>query len=243
MGAVALLAAGLVVVVALAFSGTFSGPRSGVGPFGGGGGPGVDENAPPLAKLCPPPTGAPSHEYAEPEPPPPGERTVDRDARISYAAYDDPWEPWSEDWSGGDLKVHYRIGQHFITEVYSGGRYHASILSGSVPATVNDGTALDLKCTGRQVTADVRRSYYPEPNRMKMIRDEQATLGGRPAWVSVFRLHFNEPGLKAKDELVAVVLVDVGRVEAAVLYVSIPGTHKKYDDVVEDVIASVHPVE
>lgn len=243
-GAGLLLVIGLVIVLVMALAGAFGGGRSsasGSGLFGGGQ-PETDPNAPPLAKLCPPPTNAKPPEYAEPPPPPPGARTVDRKAGISYASYGAPWKAWNEDWSGGDLKVHYRVGQHFITEEYSGGTYHASILSGSVPATVNDGTALDLKCTGKQVTADVRTSYYPEPNRMKQLRGEETKLGGRPAWVSIFRLHFDEPGLKAKNELVGVALIDVGRTEAAVLYVSIPGTHKQHDDVVEDVITSVRPV-
>ncbi|MGH3661147.1 MAG: hypothetical protein ACRDTQ_04725, partial [Micromonosporaceae bacterium] len=150
-----------------------------------------------------------------------------------------PWQPWTDDWSGGDLNVRYRIGQHFVTEVYPGGEYHASILSGSVPATVNDGMALDLKCTGKQVSSDVRVSYYPTPHRLQRIRDERTKLGGRPAWVSVFRLRFDEPGLKAKSELVGVALIDVGKPEAAVLYVSIPGTHSEHDRVVDDVIKSV----
>ena len=54
-----------------------------------------------------------------------------------------------------------------------------------------------------------------------------------------FRLHFNEPGCKAKDELVAVALIDVGRPKAAVLYVSIPDTHRQWDYVVDDALASV----
>ncbi|MGH3656631.1 MAG: hypothetical protein ACRDUA_08220, partial [Micromonosporaceae bacterium] len=94
----------------------------------------------------------------------------------------------------------------------------------------------------RQVAADVRTSYYPEPNRPDKIRDERITLGGRPAWITVFRLHFNEPGLKADSELVGVLLMDVGTTEAAVLYVSIPGTHKKFDHVVEDVLESTRPL-
>ncbi|MGH3655995.1 MAG: hypothetical protein ACRDUA_05005, partial [Micromonosporaceae bacterium] len=187
--AAAIVAIGLVVVLIMTFNGTFSGPGSG-GVAGFGGEPTPEENAPPLAKLCPPPTGTHTPEYAEPEPPPPGARTVDTHARISYAKHGDPWTEWNDDWSGGDLKVHYRVGQHFVTEEYAGGSYHASILSGSVPATINDGTALDLKCTGRQVAADVRTSYYPEPNRPDKIRDERITLGGRPAWITVFRLHF-----------------------------------------------------
>jgi hypothetical protein len=125
--------------------------------------------------------------------------------------------------------------------VYPGGRYHASILSAAVPATDNDAVSLNLECVGRQVAADVRASYYPQPNTMDPIRDEVTTLGGRPAWVSEFRLHFNEPGLRAKDELSAVAVIDVGRPTAAVLYVSIPGTHRQFDYVVEDVLASVRP--
>jgi hypothetical protein len=60
--------------------------------------------------------------------------------------------------------------------------------------------------------------------------------------VSVFRLSFTEPTLKARSELAAVVLVDVGRPTAAVLYLSIPETHKRYEAVVDDVIASVRPL-
>jgi hypothetical protein len=101
---------------------------------------------------------------------------------------------------------------------------------------------LNLECVGRQVSADVRAEYYPQPNTMEPLRDELTTLGGRPAWVSAFRLHFHEAGLTATDELSAVAVIDVGKPTAAVLYVSIPGTHKQWDYVVDDVLASVRPV-
>jgi hypothetical protein len=199
---------------------------------------------PPLAQACPAPTSVPSNGPVTPPskvPPATGARTVDREAGISYKAYGPPWEPWDELWRAGTLQVPYKIGQHIVTEVYPGGRYHASILSAAVPATDNDAVSLNLECVGRQVAADVRASYYPQPNTMDPIRDEVTTLGGRPAWVSEFRLHFNEPGLRAKDELSAVAIIDVGRPTAAVLYVSIPGTHRQFDYVVEDVLASVRP--
>jgi hypothetical protein len=171
-----------------------------------------------------------------------GARTVDQDAGISYRAYGPPWQPWDELWRAGTLEVPYKTGQHFITESYSRGFYHASILSAAVPAANNDAMTLDLVCVGRQVAADVRAQYYPQPNTMDPIRDELTTLGGRPAWVSKFRLHFDEAGLRAKDELSAVAVIDVGKPTAAVLYVSIPGTHKQYDYVVDDVLASVRPL-
>lgn len=196
---------------------------------------------PPLARACPPPTNPPSIAPVKPAPVS-GPRTEDRDAGISYKAYGPPWVPWDEVWRAGTLEVPYRVGQHFVTETYQGGIYHASILSAAVPASDNDAVTVNLECVGRQVAADARASYYPQPNTMDTIRDEKTTLGGRPAWVTEFRLHFNEPGLRATDELAAMAIIDVGKPTAAVLYVSIPGTHRQYDYVVDEVLASVRPL-
>jgi hypothetical protein len=167
---------------------------------------------------------------------------VDTDAGISYRRYGAPWGTWSEVWRAGTLKVPYKVGQHFVTETYSGGDYHASILSAAVPAADNDAVSLDLECVGRQVAADVRANYYPQPNTLEMLRDEVTTLGGRPAYVSEFRLHFREAGLSATEELSAVAVIDVGKPTAAVLYVSIPGTHKQFDYVIDEVLESVRPI-
>lgn len=201
------------------------------------------DTRPPLAKLCPPPTAvpAPPPGAGTPAPAPSGPRTVDSEAGISYRAYGAPWLPWNRVWTMGTLQVPYKMGQQFVTEEYGAGTYLASILSAAVPVAENDGLVIDLACVGRQVAADVRASYYPQPNQMELLRDEQTVLGGQPAWVTKFRLHFSEPGLMAKDELAAVALIDVGKPQAAVLYVSIPGTHRQYDWVVDDVLNSVRP--
>ncbi|WP_212826631.1 hypothetical protein [Polymorphospora rubra] len=236
--AAAVLAVGLVVVLAMVLSGNPD-------PFRPNPDPVVDAR-PPLAKLCPAPTGSPSADPAPADPLPPvsGNRTVDTEAGISYRAYDAPWQPWNAVWSAGTLEVPYKVGQHFVTErQYNGfSDYHASILSAAVPAADNDALSVNIECVGRQVAADVRAEYYPQPNRMELLRDERAVLGGRPAWVTVFRLHFTQPGLQATDELAAVALIDVGRPTAAILYISIPGTHRQYDYMVDDALASVRPL-
>ena len=201
---------------------------------------GPRESLPPLAQACPPPTSSPPTNDVPPAFD--GEQTVDADSGIAYRAYGEPWQPWADVWRAGDLQVEYATGQAFVTETYPKGNYLASILSGHVPAAVNDGTDLDLHCVSDQVAADVRLNYYPQPNELEPIRDEAATLGGLPAWVRVFRLVFEEPGLTAGSELVGVALIDVGRAEAAVLYVSIPDTHDEYDHVVDEVMESVRPV-
>jgi hypothetical protein len=228
---------GLVVMLVLALNGSLG---SDTGPFSASR---PQDDAPPLAKLCPPPTAVPTPQPAS-GPAPTGPRTVDPVAGISYRAYGAPWRTWpaGQIWSSGTLAIPYRYGQFFVTEKYpDGGDYIASILSGAVPATVNDSTVLDIECTGKQIVADVRVSYYPQPTTMDVMSSGLQSLGGLSAWVSVFRLHFHRTGLQATDELVGVAVLDVGKPTAAVLYVSIPGTHRQWDHVVQEVLDSVRP--
>ncbi|GAA1774048.1 hypothetical protein [Luedemannella helvata] len=236
--AAAIVATGLVVILVLALNG------------GLGDGRGLlssTPDAPPdvrptLARLCPPPTGGEASPAPSSPPAPKGPRTVDERAGISYRAYGAPWRPWPYLWRMGTLEVPYGSGQFFVTESYLKGDYLASLLSAAVPATVNDSFAVDLACTGRQVAADVRAEYYPQPNRLEPLREASTTLGGRPAWVTKFRVHFDEPTLRARSELVAVALIDVGRPTAAVLYVSVPDTVPDWEWIVDDVLTTVRPL-
>ena len=200
----------------------------------------LPDQRPILAKLCPPPSGDAPPPSAAPATPS-GPRTVDRESGISYRAYGAPWHNWGLDWeTGGELGVTFRTGQFFVTEEWAGhGDYLATILSGSVPAASNDALTLDLKCAGAQVAADVRAAYYPKSNTMTPIVDKATTIAGRPAWLSEFRLHFHDVGLTATSEMVAIALIDVGKPNASILYVSIPGTHDQYDYVIDQLLASV----
>jgi hypothetical protein len=179
----------------------------------------------------------------ESKPPPAGPRITDRDAGISYSQLPAPWQAWDRGpWQEGTLGVVFRQGYYFVTETYAEGQYLASVLSGKVPATVGDSLSLDLQCAGRQVAEDVRNSYYPRPNEKEQTRSERTTVGGRPAWVSTFHLTFEAEGLEARGETVAVVLVDVGRPDAAVLYLSIPDTHQQFNPSIEKVVESIRPL-
>jgi hypothetical protein len=233
------LVLGLVIVLVLATTGVFGdGARRSIlnqGPSG------PQPSLPPLAKLCPPTTQDPDPE-GESLGPIAGPRLADADAGISYLQLGAPWQPWDKyGWAGGTLHVAFRVGYYFVTERYAEGDYLASVLSGKVPATVGDSLSLNLECAGRQVAEDVRREYYPRPNVKEKVRDEQVLVGGRPAWVSTFHLTFQAEGLQARGEQVAVVLVDVGRPNAAVLYISIPDTHKQWDAQIDRIIASIQP--
>ncbi|WP_306205274.1 hypothetical protein [Actinoplanes sp. RD1] len=233
----AIVAVGLTIILIVALS-------SGGDAFSGKASAPTDVR-PPLAQMCPAPTTIPedpSPAPAQPAPPAAGERTADEEAGISYEKFGAPWETWTTVWRAGTLEVPYKVGQHFVTEQYSGGTYHASILSAAVPAAENDAVTLNLECVGRQVAADVRAEYYPQPNTIEQLRDELTTLGGRPAYLSEFRLHFQSPGLRATAERSAVAVIDVGKPTAAVLYISIPNTHAQFEPVIAQVLASVRPL-
>ncbi|GAA4247670.1 hypothetical protein [Dactylosporangium darangshiense] len=204
------------------------------------------DTRPELARRCPPPTIPPDNPNKGGAEVPAGPRTVDSESGISYKQYGAPWRSLLENWRDqGDLKITYRIGQDFVTEPNYDGNlsdYHATILSGHVPAAVNDGMVLDLHCVGDQIAADVRVSFYPKGNQLEQIEAKDLTLGGRPARLLKFRLHFSQPGLKAKSELVSIALVDLGKPEAAILYVSIPDTHRQFDYVADEAPESIRPV-
>lgn len=248
-GVLIAVAAGVLVLVVLGGIGLVSVVRDAAGGMVGGGlepsGGAADPSKPPLARACPPPTAQQTPPPAKPGRALPGARITDPTAGISYGQPAGPWKPWDRGvWSQGTLGVQFQTGYYMVTEQRgsNGEDYLASVLSGSVPAAYNDSTALDLRCTGQQVSEDVRNSYYPRPNTKQPIRDESVSVGGRPAWASVFRLKFSEQGLRARSELVSVVLVDVGKRTAAVLYLSVPDTHRQYDADVDSLIASIKPV-
>jgi hypothetical protein len=234
-----LVAFGLVIVLMLGAGGYLGGNHESL--FGPGTADDPEASKPPLARLCPPASGAPAPGGSEAAPVA-GPRLEDPDSGISYRQLGAPWRVWDQgDWSQGTLGVEFKTGYYFITEHYADGDYLASVLSGKVPATVGDSLSLNLACAGRQVAEDVRRAYYPQPTVKDQARDEQVVVGGRPAWVSTFHLTFQAEGLSARGEQVAVVLVDVGRPDAAVLYISIPDTHKQLDPQIDQVIASIEP--
>ncbi|WP_433056561.1 hypothetical protein [Dactylosporangium sp. CS-033363] len=241
-GAVLVVAIGLIVILVSVMTNNATTPgglfnRQAEGP---------SDTRPELARRCPPPTIPPDNPNQGGEEVPPGPRTSDSESGISYKSFGDPWRPLAENWRDqGELKITYRIGQDFVTEPnYDGvgSDYHATILSGHVPAAVNDGMVLDLHCVGDQIAADVRVSFYPKGNQLEQLEARDLTLGGRPARLLKFRLHFSQSGLRAKSELVSIALVDLGKPEAAILYVSIPDTHRQFDYVADEAPESIRPV-
>ena len=89
------------------------------------------------------------------------------------------------------------------------------------------------------VADSVRGLHCPAPNDRQVRRDEAVTVDGAPAWVYEFDLTWDVAGYDSTGERAALLLVDVGRPEPALLYLSIPDTHAELYGVIDEVIAGV----
>lgn len=196
---------------------------------------------PPLAASCK--VGQPTPEPGPTSTVPPGPRINDVRSGISYAAMGAPWKPWDQFWFDPRLGVRYRDGYYLITQQNVGGAvgndYYATVLSGSVPATFGDALHPDMACVAHQLADDVRASFYPQPNTRQALAERAVEVDGHPGYLVKFHLAFDAKGYTAKGELAEVLVLDVGTPRVAVLYVSIPDTHKQYDRVADTVVASV----
>lgn len=235
------VAVGLVVVIALFAWYAAPGQHTGTGQAAGATASAAPVTpVPPLAALCQ--AGQPVPPSTPHQPPPAGPRVHDVQAGISYADMGTPWQPWRQVWTGGRLGVVYQTGYGLVTQhnvANSGTDYYATVLSGSVPATQGDALHPDLRCVAHQVAADARRNFYPRPNTRSISTDQATVVDGHAGYLITFHLAFDVPGYNAKGELASVLVVDVGKPRVAVLYISIPDTHRQYDRLVNTVTSSV----
>ncbi|HSV67225.1 MAG TPA: hypothetical protein VLJ59_15110 [Mycobacteriales bacterium] len=169
-----------------------------------------------------------------------GARVVDASAGISYLSPGGPWQPWTRRASFGRVGRIVETGYYLVTQ--SGppvGEYYASVLSGRARAGVANGDP-DVRCAAEHLADDLwATAGYPSPSRRLDRTGQASTVGGRPAYLVTFRLSYDVPGYDARGEQVAVYVVDTGRSELAVLYLSIPDTYRQYDPLVDQVVRSV----
>jgi len=65
------------------------------------------------------------------------------------------------------------------------------------------------------------------------------SIGGRPGYLTRFRIDYHISGYAANSETVTVLVLDTGRTDLTLLYASIPDTAGEYEALVDQVVASV----
>ncbi len=190
-------------------------------------------------------TATPPSTGADPAPPPaagptfpPGTvRIIDRAAGISYPYLGEGWSEFTLGWM---LETTETTGQYFTTQddTPDGGVFISQCTSGPVSPEYA-GAGGDLQATVTRLATSVRGNYYPGPNEMEVLRDEARTVDGRAAHLYEFELSWDVEGYDATGERAALLLIDVGKPEPALLYVSIPNTHAELYGVINRVIDAV----
>ncbi|WP_409332926.1 DUF2510 domain-containing protein [Trujillonella humicola] len=181
---------------------------------------------------------------ADPAPPsgnafPPGTvRIVDQAAGIAYPYLGDGWFEYDMFPVSETTET---AGQYFVTQeqVPSGGNFIAQCTSGPLAPEFGYAGPGSLAATLQQVADSARVNYYPAPNQQQIRRDEALTVDGAPAHLVEFQLSWDVEGYEATGERAALLLVDVGRAQPALLFLSIPNTHAELYGVIDQVIASV----
>ncbi len=212
----AVLAVVAVVVVALV-----------VALSGGGGG------TTPVADDPPVPAGPSGTEF------PPGTvRIIDEEAGISYPFLGNGWFEYD---LGSMPETRSIAGQYFTTQegVPTGGDFIAQCTSGPVADGYGWAGAGSEQATVTALADSVRAAYYPFPNEREVLRDEALTVDGRAAHLVEFQLTWDVEGYDSTGERAALVVIDVGRPDPALLYVSIPNTHAELYGTIDRVLADI----
>jgi len=200
-----------------------------VGVVLGGNDPSGTDDAAPVAG----PTSQPTSTF------PPGTvRIIDQAGGISYPFLGDGWYEWDR---GAQSETTETAGQYFVTQedLPDDEVFIAQCTSGPLAPDYGWSGAASLQSTVTAVADYARSVHYPAPNEQQVRRDEAVTVDGAAAWVYEFDLTWDVAGYDSTGERAALLLIDVGRPEPALLYISIPNTHAELYGAIDRVLGDV----
>jgi len=170
---------------------------------------------------------------------PPGTvRIIDEAAGISYPFLGEGWYEWDRD---AQFETTETAGQYFVTQEGLPGNevFIAQCTSGPLATDYGWAGAASLQSTVSTVAGYARVLHYPAPNEQSVRRDEAVTVDGAAGWVYEFDLTWDVAGYDSSGERAALLLIDVGKPQPALLYISIPNTHAELYGVIDRVLADV----
>jgi hypothetical protein len=170
---------------------------------------------------------------------PPGTvQIIDDAAGISYPYLGNGWSEWAL-WD--QFETTETAGQYFTTQELTpdGTTFISQCSSGPLGEGFGWAGPASLASTTAGVADSVRANYYPGPNERQVLRDEPRTVDGHAAHLYEFSLSWDVPGYDASGERAALLLIDVNRLQPALLYISIPNTHAELYGVIDRVIDAV----
>ena len=152
---------------------------------------------------------------------------ADRRSGLAYPRLARPWQVPTKanrlgtpGWSGQQVLVTERNGAQvwygqLLTGTLSPNLHNTYTGPESIPAV----TVLAAK--------GMEAQYYDFPHRTTPLASQALTVDGRKGWLVASYLTYKRAGVRATGEVIVTAVVDTGRPQPAVAFVSVPNTHKK----------------
>ncbi|MFG2085780.1 MULTISPECIES: hypothetical protein [unclassified Spirillospora] len=154
-------------------------------------------------------------------------RVADPHSGLAYPRLAAPWKvPTKQNklgtagWSGQQI---------LVTERSAGQIWYGQLLTGTLhPSMQNAYQGPDsVKSVAALVAQGYEAQYYAFPHKTAPLASQPLTVDGRPGWLIASYLTYQRDGVRATGEVVATAVVDTGRKTPAVVFASLPNTHKK----------------
>ncbi|MFA1548508.1 hypothetical protein [Actinomadura chokoriensis] len=151
----------------------------------------------------------------------------DAHSGLAYPRFAAPWQvPTKKNklgtsgWSGQQIMVTERLPQQLWYGQLLTGTLHPSLLSAyEGPKSVKNVAAL--------VAQGYEAQYYAFPHKAAPLASQALTVGGHQGWLIASYLTYQRDGVRATGEIVATGVIDTGRPTPAVVFASMPNTHKQ----------------
>ncbi|HEY8480943.1 MAG TPA: hypothetical protein VIL71_14045 [Spirillospora sp.] len=151
----------------------------------------------------------------------------DTHSGLSYPRMAAPWKvPTKRNrlgtpgWSGQQI---------LVTENNGGQLWYGQLLTGTLHPTMQ--AAYQGPDSVKNATAVAAQGYeaqyYAFPHETKPLASQALNVGGRPGWLIASYLTYKREGVKATGEVVATAVIDTGRATPAVVFASMPNTHRQ----------------
>lgn len=154
-------------------------------------------------------------------------RVADTHSGLSYPRLAAPWQvPTKKNklgtpgWSGQQI---------LVTERNGGQLWYGQLLTGTLlPSLLSAYQGPEgVKNMAGLVAQAYEAQYYAFPHKTRPLASQALNVDGHKGWLIASYLTYQRDGVKATGEVLAMAVVDTGRKAPAVVFASMPNTHKK----------------
>lgn len=154
-------------------------------------------------------------------------QVADRHSGLSYPRMAAPWKvPTKRNrlgtpgWSGQQI---------LVTENRGGQIWYGQLLTGTLHPTMQGAYQGpdSVKTAAAAVAQGYEAQYYAFQHKTRPLASQPLDVGGHPGWMVASYLTYQRDGVKATGEIVATAVIDTGRTTPAVVFASMPNTHKR----------------